>query len=48
LGTGTVTVVASSTTVNATPGLKLRARYSAATLLCVGTDDYILLGDLAS
>jgi hypothetical protein len=48
LGTGTVTVVASSTTVNATPGLKLRARYSAATLLCVGTDDYILLGDLAA
>ena len=46
LGTGTVTVVADNATVNATPGLKLRARYSAATLLCVGTDDYVLLGDL--
>ena len=46
LGSGEVTVVASSTTVNGTPGLKLRAQYSAATLLCVGTDSYVLLGDL--
>jgi hypothetical protein len=46
LGTGEVTVVAASTTVNGTPGLKLRARYSAATLLCVGTDTYVVLGDL--
>jgi hypothetical protein len=48
LGTGTVTVVPSGVTVNATPGLKLRARYSTATLLCVGTDDYLLLGDLSA
>lgn len=48
LGTGTVTVVADGATVNATPGLKLRARYSAATLLCVGTDSYVLVGDLAA
>jgi hypothetical protein len=48
LGTGTVTVVASVATVNGTPGLKLRARYSAATLLCVATDVYVLLGDLAA
>jgi hypothetical protein len=46
LGTGEVTVVADNATVNGTPGLKLRARYSAATLLCVGADDYVLLGDL--
>jgi len=46
MGAGEVTVVASSTTVNGTPGLKLRAQYSAATLLCVGTDSYVLLGDL--
>jgi hypothetical protein len=39
-------VVADNATVNGTPGLKLRARYSAATLLCVGADDYVLLGDL--
>ena len=46
MGAGEVTVVADSTTVNGTPGLKLRAQYSAATLLCVGTDSYVLLGDL--
>ena len=46
MGAGEVTVVASGTTVNASPGLKLRAQYSAATLLCVGTDSYVLLGDL--
>jgi hypothetical protein len=46
LGTGEVTVVASNATVNGTPGLKLRARYSAATLLCVAADSYVLLGDL--
>jgi hypothetical protein len=46
LGTGEVTVVPSGATVNGTPGLKLRAQYSAATVLCIGTDDYILLGDL--
>jgi len=46
LGLGEVTVVASGATVNGTPGLKLRARYSAATLLCVAADTYVLLGDL--
>jgi hypothetical protein len=48
LGAGQVTVVASSTTVSATPSLKLRAQYSAATLLCTGTDTYVLVGDLAA
>jgi hypothetical protein len=48
LGTGQVTVVASGATVNGTPTLKLRARYSAATLLCQATDTYVLIGDLAS
>ena len=47
MGTGQVTVAASSVTLNGTPGLKLRARYSAATVLCVGADTYVLLGDLA-
>jgi hypothetical protein len=45
-GTGQVTVVASSTTINGTPGLKLRDQYSAATLLCTGSNTYILIGDL--
>lgn len=48
LGAGQVTVVASGTTVNGTPGLKLRAQYSAATILCTGVDTYVVLGDLAA
>jgi hypothetical protein len=32
--------------VNGTPGLKLRAQYSAATVLCVGADSYVLVGDV--
>jgi hypothetical protein len=48
LGTGQVTVSASGVTVNGTPGLKFRARYSAATLFCVSTDNYLLIGDLSA
>jgi hypothetical protein len=47
LGAGQVTVVASSTTVNATPTLKLRTQYSCATLFCIAADTYVLSGDLA-
>jgi hypothetical protein len=46
LGAGEVTVVPSGATVNGTPGLKLRAQYSAATVLCVGADSYVLVGDV--
>lgn len=46
LGTGEVSIVASGATVNSAGGLKLRARYSTATLLCVATDSYVLIGDL--
>jgi len=35
-------------TVNATPGLKLRARYSAASLVCTASDTYLLVGDLSA
>lgn len=48
LGVGQVTVSASSATVNATPGLKLRDRYSGASLLCTGVDTYVLAGDLTN
>ena len=48
LGAGQVTFSASSTTVNGTPGLKLRARYSAATLICLSTNTYLLVGDLSA
>jgi hypothetical protein len=46
--TGTVTFVADGATVNGTPALKLRARYSVATLICVEADVYLLAGDLAA
>ena len=45
-GAGEVTIVASGATVNGTPGLRLRAQWSAATVLCVGADDYVLIGDV--
>ena len=48
LGTGQVTFSASSTTVNGTPGLKLRARYSAASLVCLSSNTYLLIGDLSA
>jgi hypothetical protein len=46
LGTGEITISASSTTINATPGFRLRAQYSSATLLCLSSNNYVLIGDL--
>lgn len=43
-----VTFSASSVTLNATPGLKLRARYSAASLICTASNTYVLVGDLSA
>ena len=49
IGAGQVTVAGSGgVTVNATPGLKFRAQYSAATLLKIAADTWILVGDLAA
>jgi hypothetical protein len=48
LGAGIVTIAAGGATLNGTPGLKLRARYSGATLYCVGTNSFVLLGDLSA
>lgn len=49
LGAGQVTVQAgASTTVNGTPGLKLRARYSVASLLCTASNTFVLFGDLSA
>lgn len=48
MSSGALTVVASGATVNATPGLKLRAQYSVASLLCTATDTYLLTGDLVA
>jgi hypothetical protein len=47
LGAGQVTIAASSVTINGTPGLKFRAQYSVATLLCLSSNNYLLLGDLS-
>jgi hypothetical protein len=47
-GVGQTTVVATGgVTINATPGLKLRAQWSSATLIKRGTDTWVLVGDLS-
>lgn len=49
MGAGQVTVQGDSgVTINATPGLNFRAQYSGATLLKIGTNNWILLGDLVA
>ena len=48
MGAGQTTVVATGVTINATPTLKLRAQYSAATLICTASNTYVLAGDLAA
>jgi hypothetical protein len=48
MGTGQVTISAGGATLNGTPGLKLRTRYSSATLFCVGENSYVLIGDLGA
>ena len=46
-GAGQVTA-GGTATIRSTPTLKLRAQYSAATLICLGTDVFALAGDLAA
>lgn len=49
IGAGQTTIVATGgVTINATPGLKLRAQYSVATLIKLGTDAWIAAGDLSA
>ena len=49
LGTGQVTVAgASGVTVNATPGLKIRTRYSMAVLIKIDTNSWVLAGDVST
>lgn len=48
-GAGQVTFAgASGVTINATPGLKLRAQYSVCSLIKTATDTWILVGDLSA
>jgi hypothetical protein len=42
-----VSVNATGVTLNGTPGLKLRAAYSSATLICLASNNWVLIGDLA-
>jgi len=47
LGTGQVSLSAGlGVTLNGTPGLKLRTQYSAATLKAIGSNTWVLIGDL--
>jgi hypothetical protein len=49
IGVGQTTVASDgTTTITSTPGLKLRARYSGATLICTGTNTFTLVGDLSA
>jgi hypothetical protein len=48
-GAGQTTIVATGgVTINATPGLKLRAQWSSATLIKIATDTWVAIGDLVS
>lgn len=42
-----VSVSGTGVTLNGTPGLKLRAAYSSATLICLASNNWVLIGDLA-
>jgi hypothetical protein len=46
--TGNVTIAGSGATVNGTPGLKLRARYSSASLFKRAANSWVLIGDLTA
>jgi hypothetical protein len=47
MGTGTVTVgTASGVTLRSTPSAILRTQYSAASVIKIGTDEWLLMGDL--
>ncbi len=49
LGTGQVTFQSDGTSVvYSTPGVKLRAQYSIATVACIATNTFLLVGDLTA
>jgi len=49
VGAGQTTIVATGgVTINATPGLKLRAQWSSATLIKRATDTWVAVGDLSA
>ena len=49
LGDGLVTVDSDGTTVlKATPGTVLRTKYSSATIICIATNTFLIVGDLSA
>ncbi len=46
--TSGVSVAGSGVTLNGTPGLKLRTAYSSATLICLASNNWVLIGDLSA
>lgn len=48
IGAGQTTIAVTSDTITGTPGLKLRAQWSSATLLKTGETTWVALGDLAA
>jgi hypothetical protein len=49
IGAGQTTIVATGgVTINSTPGLKLRARWSSATLIKRATNTWVAIGDLVA
>jgi hypothetical protein len=51
IGTGTITIAAATpgtTTVNGTPGLKLRAQWSSSTLIKLAANNWVVVGDLTA
>jgi len=49
LGTGFVTLASDGTSVlQATPGLNLRTQYSSATIICIATNTFLIVGDLSA
>jgi hypothetical protein len=47
-GAGQVTIAGNGATINGTPGLKLRAQWSSATLIKRGTNLWVLVGDTSA
>jgi len=49
LGAGLVTIDSDGTTVlDATPGTVLRTQYSTATIICIATNTFLIVGDLSA
>lgn len=49
LGNGLVTIDSDGTTVlKATPGTVLRTKYSSATIICIATNTFLIVGDLSA